>query len=309
KASFNTLKCGDSGFFNPCTFEGEADFRFASFGVNLTCIGARFAGPVDLTAARVSRVLQLGEGTFEQQVTLYQTKIGLLVIGDTLPFGERGYADLRECSFEGFRGDAKVARSLAKKQRPELFSRDPYLQLEKYYRSVGNEVEAKRTHFLGRSELRKNAISRDGHTKWPPATMLGDACLWLLTGYGVRTWRLVVPIFFFLIVGTWVFWPAGALEPKASGTTGASNGVQAGEVYLASAQPNGEQSPGGLGQHLSDRVLYSLDLFLPVVNLHVDENWRPEGLGREIYAAFHSMVGWVLVPLLLASLAGIVRRE
>lgn len=51
------------------------------------------------------------------------------------------------------------------------------------------------------------------------------------------------------------------------------------------------------------------DLFLPLVNLHLDENWQPNGLGREIYAMFHSMVGWILVPLLLASLSGIVRRD
>ena len=96
---------------------------------------------------------------------------------------------------------------------------------------------------------------------------------------------------------------------QSLGKTGAPNEVQADKVYLFSAQAEGAQGPSGQGQHLFNRASYSLDLFLPVVNLHIDENWRPVGLWREIYAVFHSMVGWVLVPLLLASLAGIVRRE
>jgi hypothetical protein len=46
-----------------------------------------------------------------------------------------------------------------------------------------------------------------------------------------------------------------------------------------------------------------------LVNLHIDEEWEPNGLWRKTYALFHSMVGWVLVPLLIASLSGIIRRE
>ena len=56
------------------------------------------------------------------------------------------------------------------------------------------------------------------------------------------------------------------------------------------------------------KVVYSLDLFLPVVNLHVDEKWEPNGTICMLYTVAHSMIGWVIVPLLLAALAGIIRR-
>ncbi|MDQ3927428.1 MAG: pentapeptide repeat-containing protein [Actinomycetota bacterium] len=287
KASFNTLDCEDSAFFDPATFEGEVDFRRASFGGGLYCRGANF----------------------ERYVTLYQSKIGMLSLGRTLPFGENSRVDLRECQFDRFDGSSKVAKEMAAKQRPEEFSRDPYLQLEKYYRGVGNELEAKRLHYMGRRDLRENAKDKNGRTEWPLLTRWGDWCLKWLTGYGVHTWLLLIPIFFFLGVGTWVFWPSEALV-TTPGTHGQSNeGQEANALYLASTGSSQEQSQGGLGQHLFHRVSYSLDLFLPVVNLHIDEDWQPNGLGRQIYAVVHSMVGWILVPLLLASLAGIIRRE
>jgi hypothetical protein len=130
----------------------------------------------------------------------------------------------------------------------------------------------------------------------------------LLTGYGVWTGLLLIPIFFFLTVGTWVFWSSEALVTPP-GTHGQSNKGRANASYLASTVSGQGQSQDGLGQHLFDRASYSLDLFLPVVNLHIDEDWQPNGLGREIYAVVHSMVGWILAPLLLASLTGIIRRE
>jgi len=178
---------------------------------------------VNLASARISQDLELKKTHFHREVVLYQAKMGVLQVGETLPFEEHSYAHLQGCSFEGFAGLPKEARELAKKQPPDRFSRDPYLQLEKYYRGEGNEVEAKRIHLIGRCELMKHAVKnavrrhdRNRGPRWPPATLLGDVCLWLLTGYGVRTWRLLLPIFFFLALGTWVFWPTEALQPKAS---------------------------------------------------------------------------------------------
>jgi hypothetical protein len=177
KATFTTLACEDSAFFDPATFEGEVDFTRASFGGGSYCQGANF----------------------ERYVNLYQSKIGVLSLDKTLPFRQDSRVNLRECQFDRFSGSPKVAKGMAKRQKPEEFSRDPYLQLEKYYRGVGNELEAKRMHYKGRSELRKNAWTRGKRAaEWPLGTKLADASIWLLTGYGVRTYLLLIPIFFFL---------------------------------------------------------------------------------------------------------------
>ena len=177
------------------------------------------------------------------------------------------------------------------------YSRDPYQQLEKYYRALGDEAEAKRIHYLGRRDLRENAKDKEGRTKWPWSTRWGDWWLKYLTGYGVRTWLLLLWIGFFLIAGTAVFWSEGALKAKLPPPSQAS-----GQTSTSPTPPSEEHS-------LFNRAAYSLDLFLPLVNLRFDEKWEPEGLIRSIYALFHSLIGWLLIPLLVASLAGIVRRQ
>lgn len=284
-ANFNSINCGDSAFFNSATFEGEADFGGATVGRQLSCQGA----------------------AFKQYVDLYKTNMGTLAVGNELPLREDSKVDLRECRFERFDGTPKVARALAKSQRPGEFSRDPYIQLEKYYSSVGNELEAKRFHFRGRSEQRKNAFRRGNKsTKWPLPTKVSNVSLWVLTGYGVQTWRLFLFILAFIALGTYVFWGENALSDTAQ-ISGSSQPDVALQISTQSNQQ--QQQLEEFWPHLFERASYSLDLFLPVVNLHIDENWRPSSTRLELYAVGHGMIGWGLVPLLLTSLTGIIRRE
>ena len=58
------------------------------------------------------------------------------------------------------------------------------------------------------------------------------------------------------------------------------------------------------------RAAYSLDQFLPLVNLHVDEKWEPypDDPWTQAYSVLHAVVGWLVVPLLIAALAGIIKR-
>ena len=175
-ATFAELKCGSSGFFNKAEFESEEgpDFSYASFegdlqcsnamfkgspsfyalfaqfGRNLRFFGTAFAGPVDLTAAQVTRYLDLTRADFRKEVTLYNASIGIIEFGDTYPFADGRFVDLRGCAFERFQfeSDEKddVSIPFARHQDPEQFSRDPYQHLEKYYGAIGDEAEAKRIH-------------------------------------------------------------------------------------------------------------------------------------------------------------------
>jgi hypothetical protein len=101
---------------------------------------------VDLTAARISQQLILTRAKFWQETKLYDTVTRMLVmkgrnLPDDFPFKGDAVLDLRGCTFELFvvsdtDNEAvleKQARSLAEAQDPSKFSRDPYIQLEKYY--------------------------------------------------------------------------------------------------------------------------------------------------------------------------------
>ena len=53
---------------------------------------------------------------------------------------------------------------------------------------------------------------------------------------------------------------------------------------------------------------YSLDVFAPAIELGVDKAWQPDTkftLGKN-YAYIHRIAGWILVPLILAALTGII---
>jgi len=74
------------------------------------------------------------------------------------------------------------------------------------------------------------------------------------------------------------------------------------------------------GKHLLHRLGYSLNMLLPVVNLRIalriaDEykfpsNWDGVcSILRGIYTIVHILAGWVLIPLLISSLAGVLRKR
>jgi hypothetical protein len=52
---------------------------------------------------------------------------------------------------------------------------------------------------------------------------------------------------------------------------------------------------------------YSLELFLPVVDLGMAKAWRPSTRLLQTYARVHEIAGWVLIPVALAAITGVVR--
>jgi hypothetical protein len=303
-ANFDLLTCGGDGLFDSARFEikknaedsdavdyEDVAFNLSTFASTLDLSFATFARAVSLEQVSVQKALRLTGAHFEKNASLYNATIDRLIFeGGSPSFAEGAYLDLRECTFQRFQGDKdqakEQARDLVKAQDPSLFSRDPYQQLERYYTSIGDEAEAKDIYFEGRQALRENAYQQNASTRWSRRQKFTDEILRLLTGYGVKIGRLFVIALIFLVLGTLVFyWPENALQ-TASGSTEAP-AWQEGPLY---------------------RAAYSLDLFLPVVNLHVDENWEPNGPWLQAYAIGHATVGWLVVPLLLAALAGIIRR-
>lgn len=293
-ACFNRVECKGFGRFDRTRFESEdqVDFGFTHFRYGLDFKDAYFAGPVALTFARISQALNLSAARFQQELTLYGTTTGLLMLGETHPFEiERRGLDLRGCTFERFHGSKEVGERFAQAQDPTKFSRDPYLQLEKYYSSIGDEAEAKNTHYRGRSVLRQNAKDENGSTEWTLGKNVSDLFLKVFTGYGVKTNRVIIAIFAVLVIGGMVFsldeifsLPT-ALVARPSATSTASTPT------------------------VVDRLAYSVDQFIPVVSMQIKQKWEPGNQWYQAYAVVHAIAGWLLIPLFLASWSGLVRSR
>jgi hypothetical protein len=307
QVSFESLRCDGFGNFANAKFLGDEGvlFTYTTFGTGLDFSGAKFNGSVDLTAGQVAHALNLANARFEQDVVLYATSIDLLILGgDPFPFTE-GSLDLRECTFKRFSGSEQEAMNFAKAQDPTKFSRDPFLQLEKYYESIGNDAQARTTYYQGRRALRNNVRMENSSTRWSWGRHVADELLRVLTGYGVRTWRLLFPISFFILLGLVVFLPSNALDATEAETTATSR--NAGEKSATKGSPSRvDQNDQEAG--LLDGIAYDLDVFLPV-DLGAAGQWEPGQEWRRIYLVIHSLMGWLLVPLLVASLAGIIRRQ
>jgi hypothetical protein len=54
--------------------------------------------------------------------------------------------------------------------------------------------------------------------------------------------------------------------------------------------------------------LYSLDVFLPVVNLRQEENWLPVGWWY-FWMPVQIFFGWTLTTFLIAALTGLIKRD
>jgi hypothetical protein len=55
--------------------------------------------------------------------------------------------------------------------------------------------------------------------------------------------------------------------------------------------------------------LYSLETFIPVLNLHMGDNWVPNRRPRYVYMIYvaETILGWLIVPIILAAIAGLLK--
>jgi hypothetical protein len=341
KVSFRAVECGAMASFQNTMFEGKepTDFQLAHIGDSLDLRYAYVDGTVRMGQTHISQKLRLEGSYFEGGVELYDATIKTLEISDSewrsvikaicdtryswfadhsftwklalsrecldcaaravFPFKKRNSLNLTGLTFERFQGnpDRRLEHILAGKlvsdQDPRKFSRDPYLQLEKYYRSNEAEAEAKEIHYNGHCALRRNASDKAGITTWSMRKWMSDSLQKWLIGHGHRAYLLFVPIMVFVILGTALFWADDALRVDPSK-----------HEYSAPVQNS------HIGQKLFERTTYSLDLFVPVLDLRYGRMWMVNPpLWREVYAAIHAVAGWVLVAVVLAWLTGIIKTD
>ena len=101
-------------------------------------------------------------------------------------------------------------------------------------------------------------------------------------GYGYRTWLAAFWLVGFLILGTWLF----------------------GSVYRGELTPANKPDV----QPAFQPFLYTLDLLLPVVSLHVRDAWIAHG-AAQVWSVVFIIMGWILATAVVLSLTGFLKRE
>jgi hypothetical protein len=157
---------------------------------------------------------------------------------------------------------------------PAGYTPQPYEQLAAVYRRAGRDDDARKVA-IAKQRRRRETLN------WPGK--LWNGLLRWTVGYGYRTWQAGLWLLGLLAVGATVFAWAYPAE-------------------MALAKKPGDPLPA------FQPWIYSLDVLLPVVNLHQEEFWIPQGVARW-WAWFSILAGWLLTTVVVAAVSGLLRKD
>jgi hypothetical protein len=264
---------------------GSLDFTYAEF------LRSDRSGVV-LQNATIGGMLQWQEIrlTPATQLSLYQSKVG------QLSDDEGSWPTAGNLVLDGFSYDA-IAGIPSKSRERKLWvnSRLKYLRLQ------GNDRFTLQPHRKLAEILRKsgyednaNDVLIDMHKSTREQggfSLLRWLWSWIIQwtiGFGYRSHRAFVWASLFVLIGALIF----------------RTGYRAG--YFVPVKQEGQ------AVHFSS-IGYSLDAFLPIINLHQEDLWMPADRGRgilvQIYYWIHICLGWALITLGVAGFTGLIRKE
>ncbi len=282
------LDCKSSEFISPGGVALSAN-RVRVEGTAFLCDGLRAHGLVSLEAATIGCQLQWWgvRDRDKTELDLRSAKAGSLWDEEaSWPQPQRLF--LHGFEYAGIYAEApnEAAKRLdwlrRQPQGQGQFFPQPYEQLAKVLREQGHEEDAREV-LIGKNKdrarfARMGPLARFGH--W----VLGKTVV-----YGYRPWRA---FYLSLLV------------------------VALGAIAFSAAHRGGLMRPiveRGGGVERFSAVMYSIDVFLPIVDFCQENAWRPDAMtlmGRLVrwYLWVHITLGWVLTAAWVAGLSGLVKR-
>jgi hypothetical protein len=331
------VECDGGSFENPDGDALLADQARVTGGVFLIS-GFTAKGAVKLIGAEIGGYLTCSSGQFEKlsgsafsigrasvqdtffrqpsvapqgQVDLSHARIGQLY-DDPERWPPDGNLMLDGLTFDALSSGAPVdattrLRVLRRQPKKGVFYPQPYEQLVKVLRNMGHEGDARKIAITKQDDLRRSGLlSRRGKLQ-----------NWLLSffiGHGYRIWPVVLAMPLFILFGFGVFEYANqsaAMKP-------AKERILLHPAYVVWAK-KGIDSPIPPAALPPDYpklqpLIYSLEVFLPIVDLHQESFWLPRWTNRcgwwfVGYLWFHIIVGWALTTVAVVGITGIMKKD
>lgn len=304
---------GDAVFHQGFATNGMVDFRLVHIGHALSFNHARFFGALDNGLDAERAVIQ--GPLYWVAVTLTpRTQLDLEdahateLWDDAASWPAHGNLMLNGFQYDGFGGDspadAKTRLAWIGRQ-PHGFHTQPYAELAKALMAGGETDDATAVEIAQRVAQRREGALGMFERAW-------NVVLQLTIGYGFIPMRALWWILGFVALGTVLFqW--GYATRMVSPTE---------ESAYESFMQTGTTPPH---YPAFNAFVYSLENFLPVVDLHQGEYWRPNpshhgsdasspGREQRTYAGallrwylwLHILSGSILTPLLAAGLSGLI---
>jgi hypothetical protein len=298
---------GDASFNNGFTTNGMVDLTLAQIGRGLSFKDAHFIG-TRVNGLNADRAMIDGTFYWDSIVRTPGTELNLTdaraaaLWDDAASWPATGNLFIDDFVYgdiSGGPGDAQSRLQWLARQ-PSGYRPQPYGQLAKVMRERGSDVGAVDV-MMAKEDARRSGLGW-GARLW---SRVLDATI----GYGYRPIRALWWIFFFVALGS-VLFGLGYRERAITPTEPAAY-----EAFVQNGEPPRHYPP-------FNAIVYSLENFLPVVDLNQGTYWRPNprhGTGGRMralsgtllrwYLWVHILAGWIITPLLAAGLSGLVRPD
>ena len=331
--NFNGLMVDDLFNINKIKAAGDAQFFRMKIGGDLFASEATFSNPnssIQFGETRVKGKMFLGPNKIDGQEYGPSEFDGALSLADVKTLGlklscviVKGDLDLGHATIQtvlGVPGQCPETMSAASAQRRSLpnsvilegltykdleggvgpgllglidrskdYSERSYTQLESYYRTHADPDAADEVFLHMKDRERKQLFCQITHPKrkrslfnpfsWLP--WLWSWVLRILVGYGRRPEYALYYSFGVVIIGAFIFRHRTCVVPRR---------------------------PDDQPQNYNP-FWYSFDLLTPFIDLHQADTWMPRQdwrFGRN-YAHLHRILGWILVPIGIAAITGIIK--
>jgi uncharacterized protein YjbI with pentapeptide repeats len=336
--------------FGEAQFGGEAEFTGACFSNQANFRKAVFKEKADFTGVTAAGAFHFRGATFEGQCVLRGARFTSLLF-DRREMRRYGWAtrvvrfltaakpetagapqfgacmDMRGCTYEHIEVKLEdlvtsLTRSAA---HPAKYDRQPYSQLIKTLRAIGDDRRADYVYLRQMKIERRNIWTRikqdfGNGLFWRGlrgcANYLLNCFFWQVGNYGVQPERLFFISLFFVLLGMLVFHQPHAVEFKAIEREPPAEAEALplpppAEPLRWRIQMNPEKPPERLSY--GEAFKFSLSQFIPIVDLPSGIRWRPSETARfnflswqipfDEYGSVHRIVGAIFVPLIVAVLA------
>jgi hypothetical protein len=300
---------GDASFNNGFTTNGVVDLTLAQIGRGLSFKDAHFVG-TGVNGLNADRATIEGTLYWDGIARTPGTELNLTsahaaaLWDDAASWPAAGSLLIDDFVYGDLSGGPRDAPSRLRwlARQPPGYQPQPYGQLAKVMRERGSDVGAVEV-LMAKEDARRD----QGGLGW--GERLWSRVLDVTIGYGYRPMRALWWIFFFVALGSMLF-GLGYRERAITPTE-----PEAYDSFVRTGEPPRHYPP-------FNAAVYSLENFLPVVDLHQGTYWRPNprhGTGGRMralsgtllrwYLWVHILAGWIITPLLAAGLSGLVRPD
>lgn len=295
---------GDADFHHGFTTDGLIDFRFAKVGHSLSFNDAHFGGAggsgLNAERAAVAGMIYWVNVAHTSRTILDLANARAEGLGDDAA----SWPAPGNLNLDGFvygsivdgPTDAPARLRWLDRQEPG-YRPQPYEELARVLTADGDTSGA--TNVLIAQRQAERRFGNLGRLE-----RLWNLLLQITIGYGFRPLRALWWILGFVLLGTALFgagYRMRIITPTEANAYGKFAETGRAPVHYPSF----------------NAFVYSLENFLPVVDLHQGEYWRPNPGLRDSgtipasvlhwYLWLHILAGWILTPLLFAGLSGLIR--